>query len=394
MPHKHIHYVSTFCYSGERARLKEDAVPSVFPFTSTTSKRRQLVTRIPLQPSICDYQGVQHEVIVESSNNETENLEMELTPDELVSNESVQCTLLGRFSIENIRTDPKAINYYTGFSNFDHFLFFFYCLGPAASDLKNQPTIISPLDQLFLTVIKLRQAKEDYELSLMFEISETTVSKIIVMWINFMYFQLKELDIWPSREIIDKNMPEDFQKKFPTTRVILDATEIPIQKPSDVNAQSITWSSYKHRNTLKTMIGCTPRGAVSFISESFGGSASDRQIIECSNMIKPESNMFLPKDSIMADRGIMVQDLFAPMDVYVNTPTMLKGKSQLEPKDVVRDRRIASKRIHIERVIDLSKTYKILSHPLPSSKCVLGSRIVFVCFSLSNFRKPIVDGYA
>lgn len=46
--------------------------------------------------------------------------------------------------------------------------------------------------------------------------------------------------------------------------------------------------------------------------------------------------MFLPKDSIMADRGIMVQDLFAPMDVYVNTPTMLKGKSQLEPKDVSR----------------------------------------------------------
>uniref|UniRef100_A0A8W8KAL4 THAP-type domain-containing protein n=1 Tax=Magallana gigas TaxID=29159 RepID=A0A8W8KAL4_MAGGI len=232
------HFVSSDYKStllGERARLKEDAVPSVFPFTSTTSKRRQLVTRIPSQPSICDYQGVQHEIIVESSNDETENLEIELTPDELVSNESVQCTLLGRFSIENIRTDPKAINYYT---------------------------------------------------------------------------------------------------------------------------------------------------------------ASDRQIIECSNIIKPESNMFLPKDSIMADRGIMVQDLFAPMDVYVNTPTMLKGKSQLEPKDVVRDRRIASKRIHVERVIGLSKTYKILSHPLPSSKCVLGSRIVFVCFSLSNFRKPIVDGYA
>ncbi|XP_062614575.1 uncharacterized protein LOC134276331 [Saccostrea cucullata] len=202
------------------------------------------------------------------------------------------------------------------------------------------------------------------------------------MWINFMYFQLKELDIWPSREIIDKHMPEDFSKKFPSTRVILDATEIPFQKTSDVIAQSVTWSGYKHRNTLKTMIGCTPRGAVSFISDAFGGSASDRQIIECSDITKPESNRFLPKDSIMADRGIMVQDLFAPMDVFVNTPTMLKGKSQLEPKDVVKDRRIASKRIHVERIIGLSKRYKILSSPLPSSKCILASRIVFVCFSL------------
>ena len=96
------------------------------------------------------------------------------------------------------------------------------------------------------------------------------------MWINFLYFQLKDLDIWPSRDIIDKNMPEDFLKKFPTTRVILDATEIPIHKPSYVNAQSITWSGYKHHSTLKTMIGCTPREAVSFISDSFGGSVSDR----------------------------------------------------------------------------------------------------------------------
>ncbi|CAC5401581.1 unnamed protein product [Mytilus coruscus] len=96
-------------------------------------------------------------------------------------------------------------------------------------------------------------------------------------------------------------------------RVILDATETPIQKPSHVDAQSVTWSSYKHKNTIKTMIGCTPRGTVSY------------------------------KDSIMADRGIMVQDLLAAQDVKVNTPTMLKGKSQLEPEEVVRDRRVASK---------------------------------------------------
>lgn len=49
---------------------------------------------------------------------------MELTKDEHVSNESVLCTLLCRFSVESIRTGPKAINYYTDFSNFEHFQFF------------------------------------------------------------------------------------------------------------------------------------------------------------------------------------------------------------------------------------------------------------------------------
>lgn len=34
----------------------------------------------------------------------------------------------------------------------------------------------------------------------------------------------------------------------------------------------------------------------------------------------------------MADRGIMVQDLFANKNDFINTHTMLKGKSQLKPK--------------------------------------------------------------
>ena len=66
-------------------------------------------------------------------------------------------------------------------------------------------------------------------------------------------------------------MPQDFKQKFPTTRVILDATEMPIQEPSDVNIQSLTWSSYKHKNTVKTMVGCTRRGAISYTSDCYGG---------------------------------------------------------------------------------------------------------------------------
>lgn len=49
------------------------------------------------------------------------------------------------------------------------------------------------------------------------------------MWIHLVYLQLKDLDSMPSRNNIDKNMAEDFAKKFPNTRVILDATEIQLQ---------------------------------------------------------------------------------------------------------------------------------------------------------------------
>ena len=96
---------------------------------------------------------------------------------------------------------------------------------------------------------------------------------------------------------------------------------------------------------------CSPRGAVTFISDSYGGSVSDRQIIERSNLLT--DGKFDPGGSIMAHRGIMVQNLFASKDVQVNTLHMLKCQTQMDPETVV-----ASKRIHIVRVIGLGKHLK------------------------------------
>lgn len=62
----------------------------------------------------------------------------------------------------------------------------------------------------------------------------------------------------------------------------------------------------------------------------------------------------------------MIQDLFASRNVQINTPAMLKVKSQLDAPDVVKDRRIASKRIHVKRIIGLAKTYAFLKKVLKS----------------------------
>ena len=307
----------------------------------------------------------------------------------------VQCDIVSHnFTIQKFIFTPEAIRFYTSFEHYDHFKLFFDILGPASYHLDYSCSTLSPEDHLFLTLMKLRQAKEDLELSILFGVSETVVSRIVNTWINFMYFQLKELNIWPSKEVTCSTMPENFKKQFPATRVILDATETPINKPSNIKAQSATFSTYKNKNTLKTMIGCSPRGVISYISDSYGGAVSDRQIIERSPLCCNSEQYFEKGDSIMADRGIMVQDLFASKDICVNTPTMLKGKSQLEPHEVVHDRRVASKRIHVERVIGLGKTFKILKKDLPPSKLKLGSRIVYICYSINNFRKSIVDSLA
>ena len=114
-----------------------------------------------------------------------------------------------------MKNNSRMISYYTGFNNYDHLMLLFNILGPAAFDLNYKCSLLSPQDQLFLTLIKLRQVKEDIELSMLFHVSSSTVSKIITTWINCLYFQLKDLgdDFWPSMKTIKQHMPIDFSKK-------------------------------------------------------------------------------------------------------------------------------------------------------------------------------------
>ena len=128
-----------------------------------------------------------------------------------------------------------------------------------------------------MTLVKQRQAKDDYGLSIDFGVSRSVVAKVTRTWINLMYFELSELDFWSSRDVVDEHFPANFQQMFPSTRVILDATEVPVQRPKHCNAQRVVLSTYKNTGTLKTMICITPRGQVSYVSASYGGSASDRQ---------------------------------------------------------------------------------------------------------------------
>ena len=345
-----------------------------------------------------DVEPMDVEITTEQSSDErTETTNEDSGEQEDKVDQEVQCLLLRprdtRYSIDNYKDDAEALQYYTSFDNYKHFMLFFNILGPAAYELPQFSSLPDPRDQLFLTLCKLRQAKDDKELKIMFKISKTTVGDIFNTWVNFLYFQLKEINIWPGKDVIEEHMPKDFGRKFPKTKVIFDGTETPIEKPSHVKAQRASFSTYKNKNTCKTVIGCSSRGAVMYISDAYLGSASDRQIIERSSLVH-DGDLFSPGDSIMADRGIMVQDLFAPKDVLVNTPHVMRGANQFEPETVVGDRRVASKRIHVERVIGLGKTFKILKKPMPHSKVRMVGRITYICMMINNFRAAIVDKYA
>lgn len=74
-------------------------------------------------------------------------------------------------------------------------------------------------------------------------------------------------------------MPMQFRKYFRTKcAVIIECFESFIERPSNLKARAETWSSYKHHNTIKFLIGITPQGTVSYISKAWRGRTSDKYI--------------------------------------------------------------------------------------------------------------------
>ena len=92
--------------------------------------------------------------------------------------------------------------------------------------------------------------------------------------------RLSPLISWPSGEQLQRTMPKCFIDSFGLkTSVIIDCFEIFIDRPSNLLARAQTFSNYKHHNTAKGLIGITPQGTISFVSDAWRGrGAHIRQI--------------------------------------------------------------------------------------------------------------------
>ena len=65
----------------------------------------------------------------------------------------------------------------------------------------------------------------------------------------------------------------------------------------------------------------------------------------------------------MVDRGFNIQDDLTPLGMKVNIPPFLKGKTQLEPEELVEKCHIALLRIHVKRVVERTNTTTLLMEP-------------------------------
>ena len=181
-------------------------------------------------------------------------------------------------------------------------------------------------------------------------------------------------------------MPQSFRSWYPSTRIIIDGMEFFIERPSSLARQSATWSNYKNHNTLKALVGISPDGTITFISHLYEGSISDVNLVAQSGLLQ----LLERGDSVMADKGFDIQHLLSGIGVRLNIPPFRRGEQQFTPDEILKTKKIAAVRIHVERAINRIKGFKILRGVMPNTLWDTAEQIVHVAAHLTNFQPALV----
>lgn len=240
-------------------------------------------------------------------------------------------------------------------------------------------------DQFFLFLCRVREGALEESLAERFHVSQSTVSRIVITWANYLFFMLGSLPIWLHRSAVNAMMPLCFKDTFPRTRVILDCTEIYIEKASSKVINSETYSNYKGSTTLKGLIGVCPSGEITFVSSLYQGSISDKQITKQSGIL----SLLEEGDEVMADKGFLIGDLLSPINASLVVPPFLNQRRQFTREEVTTTQQIARLRIHVERAIGRIKQHHVFDGVLPLSLLGTVNQLWYVCAMLTNFQGPL-----
>ncbi|XP_028408823.1 uncharacterized protein LOC114531410 [Dendronephthya gigantea] len=171
-----------------------------------------------------------------------------------------------------------VLNYYNGYSN--------KAKDPSYVNARGRQRTLEDIDELFLTLNRLKLGLLGQDLAERFGLKQNVVSQIVCTWIDRLDYCLCQLNLTTSHQNMEKHLPSCFKGEYKDTYLIIDCTEIFIEKPSQVIQQSATWSEYKSHNTGKGLIGISPTLLPVFACDIYPGSISDEEIVKQSGILK------------------------------------------------------------------------------------------------------------
>lgn len=217
---------------------------------------------------------------------------------------------------------------------------------------------LSRTDVITLIFRKIRLKHQFKLLALNYGVSESYVSKLFGHFVPILAKNLEPLIQWLHEDSIFINLPVQFWARYRNVVVIIDCFEIEIETPSNAFDQSETWSEYKKCNTLKFLVGISPDGQIMHVSEAILGRNTDMQITLESKFVE---KVPAGKD-VMADRGFKgIESLLHAKGSRLIRPPSTNQNVQLTKQQNHEGKKIASLRIHVERLIRRLREFEMLA---------------------------------
>ncbi|CAC5408709.1 unnamed protein product [Mytilus coruscus] len=343
-----------------RKTLKLDSVPSVFDWSNQVTTRRELFRHLVPQKRPRPFSDTENEPgndvselgCEPGSENHNQDADLSIDSPQKDKIQALDALVKGRdqeiqrlqkkieierFGISRFSTDNSMILFYTRFVSMSIFSAFFNFIKPTANSMisyyyrshgnANQNIAAGRqrnmllIDELFMFLFRLKCGLMEQDLAVRFNCHVSTNSH-------------------------DK-MPPVFKLLYPSTRVVIDCTEIKTERPSSLALGFKCYSSYKSSHTWKGLVGIAPHGAVTFISSLYTGCMSDVEITKLCGPV----DLLEMGDSIMADKGFALNKVLEETGMTVNTPPFLMSHGQFTKQEVEEIQTIAKIRIHIESYI-------------------------------------------
>lgn len=250
--------------------------------------------------------------------------------------------------------------------------------------MEGYPAMDHAPDHLLICLYKLKLADPFVAIGTVFGMHRTSVQRIFSNVLDHLYIRTQNLIPWPSRQQIDDSMPPEFVSTYPKTRVIVDCTEVPVEKPGSLYLRNHLYSNYKSTETLKYLIGIAPSGLITFASVGFTGRSSDTLVLNDCGIC----HLLEQGDAVMADKGFPVVKTTGITTII--PPRAKPHQKQFTKAQMDETQKIASLRIHVERAIQRVKQFSILTDRLDDNMVPYCDKIFRVVCGIVNLCAPII----
>jgi hypothetical protein len=214
-------------------------------------------------------------------------------------------------------------------------------------------------DQIWLTVVWLRQYPTYEVLGYLFGVSDTTAGRTVKRLLPQLEAAgrdtMRQVD--PGRR--SRRQLADLLADTPQIAVLIDTFEQRVQRAKDRTEADGYYSGKKRQHTLKSQIAIDEiRGQVADVADSVPGPTADIKLLEQSDRL----NRLPPGVGALGDLAYTGIDKLHPQGLAAAPRRKPRGQPR-PPDDIAYHTCFASRRIKVEHTIGRVRRYEAVTHP-------------------------------